>query len=134
MLFYGVSDGRGNWRDFDRRSQAVLAVNADDVKRVASQYFTKENRAVAIWTRKAGSAPEDPAIAALPDQAKAMVRQTVAKLQTITDAAQLQQMLTRMDQTAGQIPAEMKPAMDYIRAKAQARLTELGQAADAKKE
>jgi hypothetical protein len=133
MLFYGIADGRGSWRDWDRRSELVQAVTADDVKRVASQYFTKENRAVAIWTRKGGSAPEDPAIAALPDPAKAMVKQAIARLQGTSDPAQIQQMLDRLDQNAAQIPPEMKPAMDLIRAKAQARLTELGQAADATK-
>jgi predicted Zn-dependent peptidase len=134
MLFYGVADGRGNWRDFERHSQEVLKITPDDVKRVANQYFTKENRAVAIWTRKAGSTPDDPALSALPDQAKAMVKATVAKIEGMTDPAQVQQILTRMDQNAGQMPPEMKPAFDYIRAKAQARLTELGNAADAKKD
>jgi len=32
----------------------IQAVTAADVKRVANQYLTKENRTVAIYTRKGG--------------------------------------------------------------------------------
>jgi predicted Zn-dependent peptidase len=134
MVFYGVADGRGDWRDFDRRSRQVLAVTADDVRRVANAYLTKENRAVAIWTRKAGSAAEDPALAGLPEEAKGMVKQMVTRIQGATDAAQIQQMLSRIDAMSGQMPAEMKPAMDYVRSKAQSRLTELGQSNPGRKE
>jgi predicted Zn-dependent peptidase len=34
-------------------------VTADDVKRVVNKYFTKENRTVAIYTRKPGTAPSE---------------------------------------------------------------------------
>jgi len=125
MLFYGVADGRGSWRDFDRIDDAVQRVTPDDVMRVANTYFTREGRAVAIWTRKAGSAPDDPAIAGLPEQAKGMVRQMLGKIEQAKDAAQIQQMLTRLDGMSGQIPPEMKPALDYIRSKAQARMEQL---------
>ena len=60
-------------------------MTAADVQRVAQKYFTKENRAVAIWTRKGGTAPEDPALAALPDQAKPMVKQMLSADQDSTD-------------------------------------------------
>ncbi len=125
LIRYGVADGQGSWRDADRIDDAVQAVAAADVQRVAKRYFVKENRAVAIWTRKPSSAPEDAAIAAMPAEAQTMVRQMVSRLDAATDAAQVQQMLTRIDQMSGQIPAEMKPALDYVRAKAQARLSQL---------
>src|SRR5207244_6323510 len=97
MIRYAIAEGRGTWRDADRIEQEVLRVTPADIQRVASHYCTKENRAVAIWTRKAGSTPEDPAIAALPEQAKGMVRQMLSKILSAADAAQLQQMLSRMD-------------------------------------
>jgi predicted Zn-dependent peptidase len=135
MLRYGVAEGRGDWRDFDRRNQEFLAVTAADVQRVANAYFTKENRAVAIWTRKAGAATEDPALAGLPAQAKGMVRQMVTMIAGSKDPAQIQGILSRMDAMAGQMPPEMKPAVEYVRAKAQSRLAELStSAADSKKE
>jgi predicted Zn-dependent peptidase len=122
---YGVADGLGSWRDADRVDREVQEVTAADVQRVARAYFTPENRAVAIWTRKGGTAPEDPALAGLPPQAKGMVKQFVGRLEATTDAAQIQQMLSRLDAMSGQMPPEMKPALDYMRAKAQARLDQL---------
>ena len=126
MIRYAIADGRGTWRDWYHIDKDVMAVTPQDVQRVAKTYFTKENRAVAIWTRKGGGTPEDPAIASLPPQAKSMVKQMIAAIDSAKDPAQLQQMMTRMDQMSAQTPPEMKPALDYVRAKAQARLDELG--------
>ncbi len=125
MLRYGYADAIGDWRDADRADQQVQAVTAADVQRVARTYFTKENRAVAIWTRKAGTEPEDPALVALPAEARQMARQMLGRIRSATDKAQLQQMLSRMEQMSGQLPPEMKAAMDYVRAQAEARLNEL---------
>ena len=49
-------DGNGDWREFDNFAAKIQAVTAADVKRVVNQYFTKENRAVATYTRKPGVA------------------------------------------------------------------------------
>ncbi len=126
LLFrYGLAEGLGSWRDADRIEQAVQTVTAADVQRVVSTYFTKENRTVAIWTRAAGSAPEDPALAALPPEAKPMAMAALGRIKDAKDPAQLQRMLEHLDQMGGQVPPEMKPAIDFIRAKARARLAEL---------
>ncbi len=127
MIRYGVAEGTANWRMADQLDDAVQAVTAADVQRVADSYFTKENRAVAIWTRKGGAPPEDPALAALPAESRPMVKQMLGRIEAATDAAQIQQMLARLDQMGGQAPPEMKPALDYIRARAEARLQQLNQ-------
>ncbi|MEI8043454.1 MAG: pitrilysin family protein [Verrucomicrobiota bacterium] len=49
------NDGEGDWREINEAGPKIQAVTAADVKRVASQYFTRENRAVAIYTRKPGT-------------------------------------------------------------------------------
>jgi predicted Zn-dependent peptidase len=55
------NDGEGDWREINEAGPKIQAVTAADVKRVANQYFTKENRAVAIYTRKPGtSAQKEP--------------------------------------------------------------------------
>jgi predicted Zn-dependent peptidase len=126
MVRLGTADGRGTWQDADRIDREVLGVTAADVQRVAQTYFTKENRAIAIWTRKAGASPEDPALAALDPQAKARFKQMLSRIQGAKDPAQLQQMQSRLDQMGAQMPAEMKPALEYVRTKLQSRLTELG--------
>lgn len=49
------NDGLGDWREINEAAAKIQAVTAADVRRVAQEYFTKENRAVAIYTRKAGT-------------------------------------------------------------------------------
>jgi predicted Zn-dependent peptidase len=47
------SEGEGDWREINAANAKLQAVTAADVKRVANRYFTKENRAVATFTRRA---------------------------------------------------------------------------------
>jgi predicted Zn-dependent peptidase len=49
------NDGLGDWREINEAAPKIQAVTAADVQRVASTYLTRENRAVAIFTRKPGS-------------------------------------------------------------------------------
>ena len=55
------NDGEGDWHEINEAGSKIQAVTAADVKRVANKYFSKENRTVAIYTRKAGSSPSKPA-------------------------------------------------------------------------
>jgi predicted Zn-dependent peptidase len=52
------NDGEGDWREINEAGPKIQAVTAADVKRVASNYFTKENRAAAIYTRKPGTSTQ----------------------------------------------------------------------------
>jgi predicted Zn-dependent peptidase len=52
------NDGEGDWREINEAGPKIQAVTAADVQRVAKQYFTKENRAVAIYTRKPGTSTQ----------------------------------------------------------------------------
>ncbi len=130
MLFrYVQAEGMGTWRDAERIDQEFAALAPADVQRVAQRYFTKPNRTVAVWTRAGGQAEEeDPAIAGLPAEAKGMAKQMLTRIESATDAAKLQQMIERMDQMGAQAPPEMKPALDLVRAKAQAKIEALSKA------
>jgi len=56
------NDGLGDWREFNNAAAKYQAVTAEDVERVANEYLNKENRAVAIYTRKPGpTASAEPA-------------------------------------------------------------------------
>ena len=46
------NDGLGDWHEFKQAGAKIQAVTSEDVKRVVRRYFTPENRAVAIYTRK----------------------------------------------------------------------------------
>jgi predicted Zn-dependent peptidase len=50
------NDGEGDWHEINEAGAKIQAVTAEDVQRVAKTYFTKENRTVAIYTRKPGTA------------------------------------------------------------------------------
>ena len=63
IIYY---DGEGDWHEINAAGAKIQAVTAADVKRVANEYFTKENRTVAIYTRKPGAAPSDKSQAASP--------------------------------------------------------------------
>ncbi|HEY1489704.1 MAG TPA: pitrilysin family protein [Verrucomicrobiae bacterium] len=52
-------EGEGDWREINAEGPKIQAVTAADVKRVANEYFTKENRTVAIYTRKPGTVPSE---------------------------------------------------------------------------
>ncbi|MCM3876424.1 MAG: insulinase family protein [Thermoanaerobaculia bacterium] len=124
------NEGRGDWKEFNRGPKKIQAVTAEDVRRVARTYLTKENRGVATYTRRVGApgaaaAPEDPALAAVPEQMRPMVKQTIARLAASTDADKLKQMIAQMESQSGQMPPQMKPATDLILQKARERLTEL---------
>jgi hypothetical protein len=92
---------------------------------VAAKYLTPETRNVAVYLRKEGGAPEDPELAALSPQAKAMVRQQLAQIEQVAERAELEEMLTQLRAMAGRVPPQMKPAMQYIIKKAEQRLDSL---------
>jgi predicted Zn-dependent peptidase len=59
------NDGEGDWREINEAGPKIQAVTAADVRRVANTYFAKDNRTVAIYTRKPGAAAQQKS-----DQAK----------------------------------------------------------------
>ena len=52
------NDGEGDWSEINDAGPKIQAVSAADVQRVANKYFNKENRTVAIYTRKPGATRE----------------------------------------------------------------------------
>ena len=58
MMELLVNDGAGDWHEVNNYNRKVQAVTAADIKRCANQYFNKENRAVATYTRKVAGKEE----------------------------------------------------------------------------
>jgi len=123
-----IYDANGEWRYINESPAKLQAVTAADIQRVAAKYLTRENRNVLTYTRKAGSAPEDPELAALPAQLKGMVKQQLAEIDKITDPAELQQALDQMRQMGSQVPPQVKPALEYLRKRIEQKLDALGKA------
>ena len=119
-------DGLGDWRYINKYADEVEAVTAADLQRVARQHFSKENRTVGVFLRKAGAPPEDPELAALPAQAQAMVRQSLEQIRAMTDAERVREAIAQLQQASGQAPEEMKPALAHLMKKAEEHLASLG--------
>jgi predicted Zn-dependent peptidase len=56
-----VYDGLGDWAYINNAAERADAVTADDLRRVAGAYLTRENRTVGIFLRKEGGAAASPA-------------------------------------------------------------------------
>jgi predicted Zn-dependent peptidase len=125
MLQLLLYDSLDTWSFLNESPAKIQAVTAADVQRVAAKYLTPETRNVAVYLRKEGGAPEDPELAALSPQAKAMVRQQLAQIEQVAERAELEEMLTQLRAMAGRVPPQMKPAMQYIIKKAEQRLDSL---------
>jgi predicted Zn-dependent peptidase len=118
-------DGLGDWRYINTYADEVEAVTSDALQRVARTHFVKENRTVGVFLRKAGSAPEDPELAALTPQAKAMVRRGLDEIRGAPDAESLRGAIAQLQQALQQAPDEMKPALAYLLKNAEERLAAL---------
>ncbi len=118
-------EGLGDWREINAAGPKIQAVTAADVQRVARKYFTRENRAVAIYTRKPGPGGEDPELAALPAEQRARAQQQLAQLQAVTDPAQLRALEPTLEQNLARAPAEAKPLLELLLKRLRARLAEL---------
>lgn len=127
MLQLGYYEALGGWEYINTAPQALLAVTPEDIKRVAGQYFGKEQRSVATYVRKAGAAapPVDDELEALDARVRPMVKQALGELAGMTDADELRQGLAQMEAQAAAVPPEFKSAMDLLVRRARARLAEL---------
>ena len=125
LLQLVVYEGYGDWREMNEGPKKAAAVTAEDVRRVANTYLTRENRAVYLVTRKGSAAAEDPEIAALPEAVRPMIKQSLARISSMNDPEQLKKMIEQMEARAAQMPPEMKKASDLVLARARARLEEL---------
>jgi len=127
LVQLGYGEGLGAWEEINDSPKRIDAVTAADVQRVAREYFKETNRSVATYTRKAGlAAPaEDEALAALPAPMQAQARAMAAQLAKETDVERLKGALAQMSAQAAQVPPQMKPLLDYVVAKVEARIAEL---------
>ncbi len=122
------SDGFGDWREMNDGPKRIQAVTAEDVRRVAQKYFTKENRAIAVYTRKAGAPapePDDPAIANLPEETRNRIKATVAQVKASTNLDRLQGMVQQTEAALGNAPVGAKAGIEVVLKAAKARIEEL---------
>ena len=121
------SEGLGNWREINEAGPKIQAVTPADLQRVAKKYFTKENRAVAIYTRKPGTGgeDEDPLLAGLDAQAKAMARKMSSSINANKNLEELKKQLAGLEAQLEQAGAKAPPVIKVIRAVLRNRIAEL---------
>jgi predicted Zn-dependent peptidase len=118
LLLYDVWE---DWSYLNESSARIQAVTAEDVQRVANTYFSETGLNALWYFRKEGS-EEDPELAALSPQGKAMAKQALAQINQVTDPAELEQGLAQMQAMAAQAPPEYKAAIELVIKKAKERL------------
>lgn len=127
LLFQlALYEASGGWQYINEGPTKLMAVTTEDIMRVASTYFDKSNRCVAIYTRRGGAAEgeEDP-LANLPPPIRQQFEQTLQRLLSYDDADELRQVVERLEMGAVQAPADIKPAMEYMLDKLREHLAEL---------
>lgn len=108
MLQLLVNDVYGGWEDINELGAKLQAVTAEDIQRVANEYFTDDDRAVALYYRKDGGAPEDPRFEGLDAQELQQVQMFQQQIggATAEQLDQLRQALAAVEAQAAQVPEE----------------------------
>jgi predicted Zn-dependent peptidase len=127
MIQLAFYDGMGDWRYLNTLAERTAAVTAEDVQRVANEYFGRENRLVGHYLRKAGTVTEavPPEIQALPDGMRQAFVAQLRQVRQATDVEPLRAGLAQLEEQAGQVPAEMRSALEVLRKALQERIAEL---------
>lgn len=125
MIQLATADATTGYKEFIDAPRKIEGVLPEDITRVAKEYLVKENRNVAIYTRKASAQPEDPELAALPDQMRGMIKTQLSQLMKVVDVARLQGVLGQLEGQISQVPAEMKSGFEYLKKKIQERIQQL---------
>ncbi len=122
LIFY---EGLGDWNEINDGGSRYQAVTSEDIQRVVKKYFTKETRAVATYTRKAGAKEEDPALAGLSAEQKSVVRMISSKLKAETSIENLQKTLAQFAKPPANAGEEDKQMMKIYKSLIQKRIEEL---------
>ncbi len=126
-----------SWEAINNRPLAIQAVTAQDIQRVARTYLRDDNRAVALYTRRApdpDAAPVaeitlDDALEGMPADQAAMLRQVIPMqiqgLQAESDVSALESMVNQARQAMANAPDDRKKFMQYMIQEIDKRIAEL---------
>jgi predicted Zn-dependent peptidase len=117
------SDGLGDWREINEAGRKYQAVTAEDIQRVAKAYFTRENRNVAVYTRKlAKSTDEETGVDTLTPDEKSALEKFTAEVKKETNLKKLRAELTTIKDEFGDADEKTKPMLEAKRKVLEQRL------------
>ena len=125
MMQLLIRESYRGWETINTDPPLYDAVTADDIMRVANEYFAPETRAVAIYYREGGEPAADDRFAGLDDQERQQVEQMAGMIRQAS-REQLEQLLAGADQMRAQAPPESQDMVEAIVGLVQERLAELG--------
>ncbi len=127
-----IREGNRGWETINTDPALYDAVTAEDIQRVATTYFTPENRAVAIYYRQTSDDTEtangdetNALLAGLDDQERQQVTQMRTEIAQANEE-QLRLLRAQVEQMVGQAPAENQDMVQAILGLVDARLAEVG--------
>jgi predicted Zn-dependent peptidase len=125
MIQLGYAEAIGGWEAINESKDLLLAVTAEDIKRVANTYLNKNNSSVAIYHRSENAAPIDVGLeeelAQFSPEQQEMVKQAVAELANIPEE-ELLAAAAQMKTQSQQVPPEFKGVFDFLLKKLQERI------------
>lgn len=111
------------WEVLNEYPRLLQEVTAEDIQRVAKEYLRADARAIATYTRRAGT--KAPVLtladveASLPEPMRPMVlaqlESQLTELEATEDADALREMLGQMDEQAAAMPPQFKTMMDFVK-------------------
>ena len=122
-----VYDAMGDYSYLNEWAEKTLAVNENDVKRVAREYFSPENRTVGLYFRKEGTeAVEMPTeLEGLPPPVRQQVQAQLNQIRKMEDASALRGMLGQLEQQKASAPPPMQKVFPLIERVMRERLAQL---------
>ena len=125
MLQILLADSNRGWQSFNEDPRKIAAVTAEDIQRVANQYFKPEKRAVAVFYTRKSEVPEDPLLTGLDAQDRAQVQQFKAAVaQMSVDEAKA--ILQKVKPQVSAAPPEKQALLAAIQKLLQEKIQENG--------
>jgi predicted Zn-dependent peptidase len=128
MLQLGIFEVMDTWEYINEQPGRIQEVTAEDIMHVVNTYLGDDKRTVAIYYTKDAGTPEDPAIAALPQELQAQAKQVQSQIWQIDSVEQLEMMLAQSRSAEGRVEDEgQREMIRFVISLIEERIQELTQ-------
>ena len=121
MIQLGYAEAIGGWEAINESKDYLLAVNTEDIMRVANTYLITTNSSVAEYHRSKDAPAVDDELSAFSPEEQMMIKQALGELKNIPEN-ELVGAAEKMRQQSQQVPPEFRPVFDYLLQKLQERI------------